>query len=188
MAITHISRTGKTYYLHTGPKRGGGVQYFFAAKSSGSLAAHLPDGFEIYESVNGQVFLRRKQPRLIRDEETASIEDRLSKLRGSNFYKAEVRGDTLTIFESANHLSGTRETLPWISPQKEAEFRERFASYQSVMRFILVDEVQRLFAPERYCFRGSVEDWISVGPPGPIELLAAEYLKHLGRDSFFELF
>ena len=24
MSITHTSRTGKTYYLHTGPKRGGG--------------------------------------------------------------------------------------------------------------------------------------------------------------------
>ena len=33
--VTHTTRKGKTYYLHTGPKRGGGVQYFFAMKSSG---------------------------------------------------------------------------------------------------------------------------------------------------------
>ena len=69
MPITHTSRTGKTWHLHSGPKRGGGVQYFFATKPGGSLASHLPDGFEIYESVNGQVFLRRIEPRLIRVEE-----------------------------------------------------------------------------------------------------------------------
>jgi hypothetical protein len=30
MPIIHTSRTGKQYYLHTGPKRGGGVQHFFS--------------------------------------------------------------------------------------------------------------------------------------------------------------
>lgn len=60
MAITHTSRTGKNYYLHTGPKRGGGVQFSFSTKSDGNLADRLPDGFEVYESVNGQVYLRRE--------------------------------------------------------------------------------------------------------------------------------
>jgi hypothetical protein len=47
---------------------------------------------------------------------------------------------------------------------------------------------RRLFAPERYCFRGSVEDWISIGPPDSVAKLAAKHLKHLGQDSFYELF
>ena len=38
----------------------------------------VPEGFEIYENVGGQVFLRRKQPKLITDEELASIRARLS--------------------------------------------------------------------------------------------------------------
>jgi len=188
MAITHTSRTGKTYYLHTGPKRGGGLQYFFSSKSTGSLAEQLPDGFEIYESVQGQVFLRRKTLRLVRDDEVACLERRLEKRRGGNLYKIETRGKTLTIFESAGSSFGKSEAYPWISPQQEAQFRERFAYYQAVLRFTLVDAERRLFAPERYCFRGSVDDWISIGPPDSIEKLAAKYLKHLGSDSFFELF
>lgn len=188
MAITHTSRTGKTYYLHTGPKRGGGVQHFFATKSTGSLAGQLPEGFEVHESVNGQVFLRRKQPRLIQDEETACVAGPLSKPRGSHLYKIEVRGDTLTIFESADNLSALNRMLHRIESKKEAGFRERFAHYQPVMRFILPDNEKRRFAPERHCFRGSVEDWIAIGPPGPINQLAAKYLMPLGRDSFFELY
>jgi len=64
MAVTQMSRQGKNYYLHTGPKRGGGVQYFFSTKSKGSLAERVPDGFEVYESIRGQVFLRRIQVKL----------------------------------------------------------------------------------------------------------------------------
>ena len=191
MAIQHTSRTGKTYYLHTGPKRGGGIQYFFSTRPTGSLAAQLPNGFEIYESVHGQVFLRRTQPRLLSDEETTCIERGVATRRGNNHYKVEVRGDTLTVFESADHvgaLSGLFGRFPPRDRQKQEELRERFASYQAVMRFILVDREQRLFAPERYCFRGSVDDWISIGPPELLEKLAARYLKHLGQDSMFELF
>ena len=38
MPVTYHSRTGKIYYLHSGPKRGGGVQHFFSTKADGRLA------------------------------------------------------------------------------------------------------------------------------------------------------
>jgi len=57
-----------------------------------------------------------------------------------------------------------------------------------VLRVILADAKRRLFAAERYCFRGSVDDWISIGRAERIDKLAARYLKHLGQDSLYELF
>ena len=152
------------------------------------MAKQLPDGFEIFETVNGQVFVRRKQASLIRDEETAGIHAQIAKLRGDILYRIEVRGDTLTIYDSGKRSSGELETLMRLSPQKLAELRERFAYYQPAMRFILVDGEKRLFAPERFCYRGSVDDWISIGRPETIKKLAAKYFVHLGRDSFFELY
>jgi hypothetical protein len=61
-------------------------------------------------------------------------------------------------------------------------------NFQAVVRFILVDPDSCLFAPERYCFRGSVDDWISIGPLDTIGNLASNYLKHLGQDSLYELY
>jgi hypothetical protein len=188
MPITHTSRTGKTYYLHIGPKRGGGTQHYVSTKPDGPLADRLPEGFEIHETVNGQVHLRRRQPKLIHDEEVDCIRRGLPRPGLGHHYKIEVRGEILTVHESAKDLGYLREFMPHLSLSDLDSIGARTAHYQAVLRFILVDAERRVFAPERYCFRGSVEDWISIGPSGSIEKLAARYLKHLGRDSMYELF
>ena len=188
MPITHTSRTGKTYYLHTGPRRGGGTQYFFSKKASGPLAERLPEGFESYETVNGQVYLRRQQPKLIRDDELDCLRRRLPPPRGRHRYQVEVRAKTVTVHESASDFGFARELAPHLTAQEHERIAEQFAHYQPVMRFVLEDAGRRRFAPERYCFRGSVDDWISIGPADTLEKLAPRYLKHLGRESFFELF
>ena len=42
---------------------------------------------------------------------------------------------------------------------------------------------------ERFCFRGAVDDWIDIGgPPQELPRVIGKFIKHLGRDSFFELF
>jgi hypothetical protein len=186
--VSHASRTGKTYYLHTGPKRGGGVQYFFSTKAKGQLADKIPDGFEVYETVNGQVYLRRHEPPLIRPHELDCIRERIREPRGTHRYKMEARGAVLTIHESSQDFGFMREFNPFLSSAAIEETNEQFGHYQPILRFTLVDTERRLFAPERYCFRGSVDDWISIGKPDTLEKLAAKYLKHLGRDSFYELY
>lgn len=187
MTIKHTSRTGKIYYLHSGPKKGGGVQHFFSTKSTGNLAACLPEGFEIYESVMGQVFLRRVQPKLIQEDEVDFIVNLLKNPRARCLYKVEIHHDILTIHESeAKSGLEVRFGLP-LSRIEPESLAERFAYYQPVLRFILVDPERRHFAPERFCYLGSVDDWISIGPAESIQVLASKYLKHLGRDSFYKL-
>ena len=192
MAIVYKSRPGKTYYLQTGPKRGGGSQHFLSTKPSGILAEALPVGFEIYETVNGQVYLRRQQPQLIRDDEREFIAQYLAKPRLGHRYQVEVQGKAITVHESAREIS---EDLSWLgrfsssrSPQDLEEISARFARYQPVMRFLLLVTERRLFAPERFCFRGSVDDWISIGTPDTIQNLASKFVKHLGKESLYELF
>jgi hypothetical protein len=188
MPVIHQSRTGKTYYLHAGSKRGGGIQHYFSTKPHGTLAASVPDGFEIYETVNGQVYLRRAQPKLILEEELEALRRRLQTPLAGHRYEVEVRGNTITVHESESDFGFLGEFMPHLAPWERERIAERFAHYQPVLRFILADAEHRRFAPERYCFRGSVDDWISIGPPDTLEKLAALYLKHLGQDSFYDLF
>lgn len=188
MAFTYTNRKGKTYYLHVGPKRGGGRQYFVSQDPEGELADALPAGYEVYESVNGPVYLRKQRLALIRPEERAAVETPLARPRGKSRFKVEVRGKELIIHESSSDFDRLAAFGFPLSPVRAEELAERFAHYQPVMRFLLVDEQKRVFAPERFCFRGSVDDWISIGPPEKLDRLVAKYLKHLGQESLYELY
>ena len=55
------------------------------------------------------------------------------------------------------------------------------------MRFVLVDRKQRLFRVERACYRPWHDGRLSLERTGPLSELADEYLPHLCRESFFEL-
>ena len=57
-----------------------------------------------------------------------------------------------------------------------------------MMRFTLVNAKERTFSAERYCFRGSVDDWIDLNySADPPPKLIRTYLRHLGQESFYEL-
>jgi hypothetical protein len=188
MPFTHKSRTGKTYFLHTGSKRGGGIQHYFSTKANGALVECLPPGFEVYETVNGQVYLRRQQPKLITDEESDCIRLSLEQLHKGHRYKAEVLGKIITIHESSGDFAFLRSFAPHLLIRAHEAIEERLAHYQPILRFTLVDADKRLFTLERYCFRGSVDDWIPIGPTDALRTLADAFVKHLGHDSLYELF
>ena len=51
-----------------------------------------------------------------------------------------------------------------------------------------MDPAERLFAAERWCFRGSIDDWIPmIGRAAPLPDMVRTYVQHLGKDSFYDL-
>jgi len=190
MSIQHTTRTGKTYYLHAGQGKSGKPNYFFSTEPDGPLVTSVPEGFEIYENVGGQVFLRRKQPKLITDEEVAMVREALNRHAEEWRYRVEVKKTALTIYETADNTAKfERIALPWISKARIKQSVIQSANYMTVMRFVLADPEQRLFLAERFCFRGSVEDWIDIGgPPQKLSSGLKKFIKHLGKESFFELY
>ncbi len=60
--------------------------------------------------------------------------------------------------------------------------------YTPIMRFILTDKQKRIFTAERFCFRGSIDDWIIIGKPDSLVNLLETHLHHLGKDTYYDLF
>ena len=65
---------------------------------------------------------------------------------------------------------------------------ERLLPYSPMLRFVLDDAKQRRFVCERYCFLGSIDDWIFIGGSEPLADLVRTFMPHLGAESFFELY
>lgn len=187
-SIEHISRSVKVYYLHGKPGKGGKPNLFFSTDASGPLVDVVPNGFEIYENIAGQVFLRRIQKKLIADEELQLVQAALAAHAENWRYRTEVKKNIITVHETDSHDGWSDALAPWIDAAKEKQFRLQHAYYMAVLRFALTEPAQRRFTAERYCFRGSVDDWISLGPPATLPALINKYVKHLGTESFYDLF
>ena len=164
MPVTHVNRKRDTYYLHFGKTKTGKPKYWFAKSTQGDLVDAIPQGYEVYENPDAQVFLRKELPRLIADEEIAIVSEGLRKNARDRRCIADVRERHIVVYYS-----------------------ERGDLYQKVLRFTLIDEDRRSFAAERWCFLGSIDDWIPLSDSGDLSKLVRRYGPHIGKESFYEL-
>jgi hypothetical protein len=187
--IEYTNRKGKTYCLHVGTTKKGNPRYHFSMETSGELVKEIPEGYEVYENPNAQVFLRKIQPKEILDEEIAVLEKELRVHAKPTKYMIDVRGKVITIFWADQSAPEKGELSSFFGHASVLELYERNVYFTPVFRFILVDQQERLFIAARFCFRGSIDDWMHLagGCLDPLETLATRYVEHLGKESFYEL-
>jgi hypothetical protein len=164
MPVTHVNRKRDTYYLHAGTTKTGKSRYWFAKSAEGDLVESIPEGYEVYENPDAQVFLRKEVPRLVSDEEIAIVREGLRKYAKDRRCMADVRERHIIVYYS-----------------------ERGELYLKVLRFTLIDEDHRSFAAERWCFLGSIDDWIPLSNSGKLPKLVQHYGPHIGKESFYDL-
>lgn len=189
--MEYTNRKGHRYHLRTGNTKTGRPTYYFSQKA-GDLSIHaIPSGFEIYENPKGQPFLRKIVPQLITDTEVSTIQrelDVIPRLKGS---RVERKREVLTIYvvdRNEELVEEFRQTHFLRVSKSLKELPERHWSFDAELEFVLVDKTRRLYKARRFCYLGSVDDWIEIGEPGSLNTLAKRYVKRLGRESFFELF
>jgi hypothetical protein len=191
MTVTHTNRKGKTYYLHQGTTKTGKPKYFFALREEGDLVATIPPGYEIYENPNGQVFLRKIRPQLITDAEVATVDAGMRQHCRLESYIVDVKKDTILIYtpdQDVDLLAETFGLFPGVQEERAKAALLSVLSYSPMLQFVLVDEEKRLFETRRYCFLGSIDDWISISGAEHLSELVKTYVRHLGEDSYYELY
>jgi hypothetical protein len=190
--ITHTNDKGQIFTLYQGTTKTGKAKYYFAMQSEGSLAKAIPAGYEIYENPNAQVFLRRIPPKIITDEECQIVDEGMRKYATVKDYKIDVKGNALLIYTAEQDIEALanifKDTHP--DPLEHVELMttlRQVIHFSPMLVFQLVDGTRRTFQTQRYCFLGSVDDWIEIGKPGQLPTLVKKYVKHLGQDSYVEL-
>jgi hypothetical protein len=195
MSITYTSRKGFTYTLCQSVTKTGKPRYTFVRDPKDrQVVEEMPDGYEISESVNGIVSLVKERPKKLLPEEIAAVEDAVRRHSRARNYRVNVKPDRIEIYESIGpdaedlieSLSSHGFGVPGLGERIRAE-RERYTQFRAVLRFILEDEETRDFRAERWCYLGSIDDWIFV-TTGPLEQMARQMIPKLGSDAFFELY
>ena len=191
MPVEYTNRKRKVYFLHAGKTKKGKRRYYFSPKSDGDLVEEIPEGFEICESPNAVVSLRKTVDKAVTEGEVETLEREIGRHEHTKSCIVEVKGKTATVFEPDKKAEDISKLLSFgiFSPRVDVDdILEKTQRYTPVLRFTVQDEERRLFVAERYCFRGSVEGWIVLSGYEKLGVLAKEFVKHVGRDTFFELY
>jgi hypothetical protein len=194
MPITHTNRKGVTFYLCRGVTKTGKPRYYFAREPKGEPVEAIPEGHEIVESVNGVVSLAKIRPVLIRPEELALVRAALARRLKAYNYRVDVKGERIVIYErigeDPDKMIQLFKAYGLFRGGDVDRFREdsdRSARFSPVLRFTLADETRRTFHTERWCYLGSIDDWVEISSSGPLHRWVEWTVPKLGTEAFFEL-
>ena len=199
MTLEYTNRKGDVYIPQAGKTKTGKPRYWCGQKLTGEPLDAIPVGYEFREDpASSIVTLRKVRPTEISPLEIEILSDGIRKYAGLEYFIVDVEGDSLVVYISDRGADMADEMFArfgrhlLVSPSRVQETKDwimRHSHYTKMMRFRLVDPAERLFVAQRWCFRGSVDDWIGLGirTRAPLPDLVRTYVQDLGKDSFYDL-
>jgi len=175
----YISRNGYKYYLHETRTKTGKQKYTFSKKQESSINS-IPEGYEVYEPPNGNVFLRKKIVKMFSNDEIKIIEKELKIIcKGVNYIIDEKKdGIGIYIDEHFNKKAG----IVAFSMMTMGYFGKIY--YQPTFRF---SKIENKYSIERFCYLGSIEDWVYLEEGNNLKEVCKKYFVHINKESFYEL-
>ena len=193
MVIEFKNIKKETYYIKSRKTKKGNTTYYMTRKKDEECLNKLPKDYEVFERFDtGMMFIRKLKKSNIRIEEIKCIENELRSNTSIIDYKLDINGDEIKIYVAEKDDNNSIFEIfdrQFFSKEKLELVRGYLKKYEEKMRINLkTRKTSREFEVMRYCYRGSIDDWITIDGGENIESLASENLYHLGKESYYELF
>jgi len=178
VTISYTNRFGRTYYLHEGVTGRDRLPYYFAGKKYPNVLDTLPDGYEIYETPNGQVFLRLISEKIIIiDEEVELLRALVFASPQLRWYRVEPKDNLLLLLQPVQEIPILTKVVD-VMVAEEGKCREecfqKLLTYQPFWRFILKNYEERLFVSERFKEGERGGCWVRVAEENKLHSLLPE--------------
>ena len=190
--MKYVNRRGDVYYLFQGVTKTGKPKYYVSLKAESNAGVQinsLPSDFELFESpIDSRVSIRRRIPSDICENELQFVQERTNAMVQNVKTRVVCEGRSIVIYESASpdEFKSMATAFGGLT-SKFVEVMQSSSPMSPAFRFKLIRKKERVFEAQRFCFRGGVEDWISLHHEGTLDELCQYYLTHLGKESFYEL-
>jgi hypothetical protein len=190
MPFQYVTIKGDVYHLTQGFNSRGTPLYHLVKNKEGQYLDAMPDGYEIFEDLNGNVTLRKNGPKLTTDEELQLVIDGMQQYSSQPKYACDRNKKTITVYTRveadpvflAERLNlGPVETL-----LLEAECRDFQPFYDPEMCFVLVNPKARLFSPKRLFLNRRLHGMRTIGDSDTLQNLLPRYLRLLTKVSAME--
>lgn len=187
MPISYTNRKGETYYIRAAKSKNG-VRYYAirSLPKADEIVNKMPEGFSFYEfPSDARVMLCKTKQSIITDEEFLIVDSAMKKFMSADDYIIEKKENALVLYISDQNMTLLKETWVGTSEAKLKEILKKFRRYDERMRFIKADDCYEI---QRFCYLGSVDDWITIDESDDLKKLAEKYCFHIDKESFYELF
>ena len=192
--VTYTNRMGDTYYLHEGRTKTGKVRYFVAKTLREGALSAMPEGFELSESINGVVSVRKIDLSAARVPEAAVALACAEMAHHPHLrdHRIEIIKGEIVVFEPTTGTSpdwATEVARPFFmhpqSPDITGGMLRRRVRYGPVMKFVPLRE-RSDYRVHRMTYRGD-GGWSWPLASGSLDELFKRFLGCVGTDEFFEL-
>lgn len=194
MPIEYVNRRGDKYYLLQGTTKTGKPKYYVSRKPHGVPVDQMPAGYEFHENPqDGILSVRKVRPTKVLPQEREQLVAWARELAGTDYFLVDIQEDSLVVYAPGDDPSARADLLNAMFGGFAADKMSHLswiganATYLPMFRFSLVDDAKRLYSVDRWCFKGSIDDWFPLSPGKPLEKQARAFLPHLGKESFYEL-
>ncbi|MBX9677948.1 MAG: hypothetical protein K2X38_04230 [Gemmataceae bacterium] len=194
MSIEFVNRRGDKYYLLQGKTKTGRPMYYASRKPDGVHVDRMPDGYEFHENPrNGILSVRKVRPTKVLPQEREQLVAWTRELAGTECFLVDIEDHSLVVYAPGDDPSARADLVSRLFGGSAADKLSHLswlgarATYFPMLRFRLVDEENRLYSADRWCFLGSIDDWFPLSSGKPLESQARAFLPHLEKNSFYEL-
>lgn len=183
MTFCYTNIQGKDYFMKMKLTKKGNKSYYMTRKKSADCLNEVPEGYEIFEKYDsGTVYIRKKKEMDFLARDVKIIEKELKKNKLLSDYKLDIHGDLIKIYVVEGGISSASPKS--LSRLFGGNTFSLFSQFEERMRIHKKGDEYTL---ERYCYRGSIDDWIEIDFGADLEEIVKSNLRHLGSESYFDL-
>jgi len=188
LAKTFKSRMGKAYYVKSRKTKKGNKTYFLTTKKDDSCLDILPKEYEVYENYSAQMlYIRKKKERGFSSKDIAIIQAELSKNDAIDGFELNINGNEITIYDLEDKTKQKPSLLAMIPKDRREIAKAYFMQYSENMRIKKITKKKEVeYHIMRFCYRGSIDDWIVIDAGDDLAALAKANLKLIGTEEFFD--
>lgn len=183
MPIEYINRRKEKYYIKATLSKTGKMVYSSVKDKPklnlDELLQEIPQGFEFYESpCEARVYFRKVPIYNITDAEVEIVNSAMKMQEIDSAYIVEKGVDRITVYigQKMSHNFDAEFSL----------FKEKLYLFQSYDEQLRFEKIRKTYEAQRFCYRSSHNDWITMENSKDLKYLAEKYCYHIDKDSLFD--